>query len=645
MRYILLKRRRQGVIFIFLLLAVLVSTLVVMWPYILDDFKLYARKEIARNFNVEVEVGEIRGGLISPLTFENLRVTKKKGAEDFISFRAKTSLEHYRIWDLLLARIYGYRQLALVFSDGELYVTSQQPLLCKIDGRLEIDENQTASVNLIANHNSDKILLSGKIKIKKGFESPDMNLKVSYIKQPARLDALRVNFFDYLQIAQADIFLVGQLEKLEAKGSLFLHGLERIDFRTNLSIAEEEIRIENGEINDDYTVEGMYNIKENKLSGQFSYLENKEKYLAMDLSLPSVSPSLVETGQSETDGLANKSVSDEKIVLEQVGETKETNAGKLGLARNPQEFALNLKFNHFKLFGTDIMSFVEIQGVLFAGDREVNVTSSVTDRVFNDTGLEKISFKLLTYGTIIDSRPASELGISCNYEDGILNIGSIQLGDEHFTYGTVDFRRQPPELKLTWQVTNMDLNELLVLSDEKSANARLSGKLDGKMQLEGSLFNPFVKISLKSKQGNFLNMAFASANVNLEGNYPVLAFHDSRIYREEGGFFIIDGKIDLRNIHTIGLFDNVKILSDEKTIVMDGWDISRGAEQCEVNLKKAVSEDLRVGFKAFINNQPQTLSDEANSLELEYKLQENRALLMRFEKEGEFLGVKQGAKF
>lgn len=627
MRYILLKRRRLWVIFIFLLLALSVSALMVSWPHLLNDFKLYARKEIAKNFNVEVDIGEVTGGLISPLTFENLCVTKKKNAQNFISFKAKTSLPDYRMWDLFLAQIYGYRQFALIFSSGELYVNSEEPLLSGIEGKLEINKNRTILVNLIARHNSDKILLAGEIK--NGLVAPDMNLKVAYIKQLARLD----------------VSLMGVLEKLSLCGSLFLPEGKKVDFKTNLSVEEKEIRMEDVEIDNYYAAEGIYKIKENNFSGRLSYLENRENYLAVDFNLPALLSSLNEETDKETAVVERESSSEEKLFLKETNEVKEKSAETNAENLSAKPFSLKLQFNHFNLFGRDVMSFVEIQGALFVDEKAQRLAPTLKTADFMGEKGGKISFKLLTYGTIIDHRPASELEISCNYEDGILDIGSIQLGKEHFTYGAVDFNHKPPQLNLTWQVTDMDLTNLLVLSDDKSGSARLAGKLDGKIQLEGSLFNPFVKIALKSKEGKFLSMDFASANVNINGNYPMLAFHDSRIYREEGGFFIIDGKIDLRNMHTLGLFDNVKILTDEKTIVLDGWDISRGAEQAELNLKKAVSEDLKVGFKAFINNQTPALSDEANSLELEYKLQENRALLMRFEKEGEFLGVKQGAKF
>lgn len=610
-------------IFIFLLLALSVSALIVSWPRLLNDFKAYARKEIAKNFDVEVDAGDVKGGLIEPLTFENLCITKKKDARNFISFRAKASLPDYRIWDLLLAQIYGYKQFALVFREGELYVNSQKAVLSEIEGKLEIDENQTTRINLIAKHDADKILLSGKIK--KGLSSPCLDLKLTYIKQPAKIDVL----------------LIGCLDKLTLRGVLLLPEGKKVEFNAKLNVAEKEIRIEDGEIDNYYAAEGIYKIEENSFSGRLSYLENRENYLVVNFSLPSVSSLPVESGEGETVAVTSGSAPEEEIFSKQLIGNKELTVGtkidKLTAAEKIKPFSAKLQFNHFNLFGRDVMSFVEMRGALAAGDKKNNQASS--------GAINKISFELLTYGTVIDRRPASELEISCNYEDGILDVGSIQLGTEHFTYGMIDFRQEPPELKLTWQVTDMDLTNLLALAEDKSGSARLAGKLDGKIQVEGNLFNPFIKIALKSSEGKFLNMDFASANVNLEGNYPVLAFHDSRIYREEGGFFIISGKIDLRNMHMLGLFDDVKILTDEKTIVLDGWDISRGTEQSELNLKKVVSDDLKVGFKAFINNQAPAVSEEAGSIELEYKLQENRAVLMRFEKEGEFLGVKQGAKF
>jgi hypothetical protein len=259
----------------------------------------------------------------------------------------------------------------------------------------------------------------------------------------------------------------------------------------------------------------------------------------------------------------------------------------------------------------------------------------------------RLAIELLTYGTIIDHHPAEELEIFCNYEDNVLDIVSARVGSQSSASGTIDFNKRPPEIKLLWNVEKINFTDLLAASDEENTTqgSYLEGGLSGKIYIENSLFDPFIKIALEGEKGNFWGVKFERANINLKGNYPILAFHDSRVYREEGGFFILDGKIDLREIGKQTFFDDIKILSDEKTIVLDGWDIARGVEQSEITLKKAVSEDLKVGFKTFINDKMQDLSNESDALELEYKLQGNRSLFMRFEKDEELFGVRHKLKF
>ncbi|MFH1855806.1 MAG: hypothetical protein ABH836_01085 [Candidatus Omnitrophota bacterium] len=583
MRCVFLKKRRLWLIFVFLIIAWIFSLLAVVTPYLVNEFKIFVQKKITENFDIKVDFGKVKGGMITPLIFEKLTVLRGERTDFFVCVRAEAVSSNYYIWDLLLAQVYGYKDIELIFKNGELFMNSPESVLSQIEGHVAIDKTQTANVDLIARHKSDKLFLRGSIHNKEEFLTLDLD--AGYVK-----DFSKITF-------SAE----GSLAELNLKGSVYLTDEKEMDFTSRLKIGSEEVEFEEVNFNGSYFAHGSYKIKEKKFAAEVIPVGEENRILTLDFQ-----PVLAQEHSLENNDITEDSERNGVVIK--------------------KPFLLKMNFSHFNLFGKDIISFVEARG--------------------GNIGQDGFGFKFSTYGTTINRRPCDELKMDCYFREGVLYVDSVQLGKEHLLSGIVDFKEQPAHVKLNWQVREMALRSLLMLSENADDSARLDGILNGNISVEGNVLNPFIKIALSGKKGNFLGMEFASANVNLDGNYPVLLFHDSRIYRDEGGFFILGGRMDLRKIHTTAFFDDIKILTNEKTIVLDGWDISRGQPgQSELTLKKAVSNDLKVGFKTFLNGQEQNALNEDSALELEYEFQKNRSLLMRFEKDNEFFGVKQGTKF
>lgn len=406
--------------------------------------------------------------------------------------------------------------------------------------------------------------------------------------QSFRLD-LRLTFIN--KFIQANFHADGFLDELKLKGRVSLSNANEIKLQSLALIKPQTVEFKNVDINCGCFGEIVYNFKEGWLSAKFFSPEEKEKFFTVDLNL-------ADQGYFDTENFNN--------------------------------FLLKLNFNHFNISGCDIVSFIEAKG-----------------RLGRDEGQKRrFIAEIMSYGSILNHYPADELEIFCDYEEGVLHIVSAQLGEEHLCSGNIDFRSQSPEIDLVWHINQMAISDFVSFFNKDSdTDLPFRGSLDGQICLQGSLFEPLIKAALKSKQGNFFNIAFESANVNLDGKFPVLIFHDSRIYREGGGFFVLDGKLDLKKIGEYSFWQGFKILSDEKTVVLDGWDISRGADRSEINLKKAVSDDLKVGFKAFVNDRVKNNPEDAEAFEVEYKLQDNRSLLMRLDKKDEFFGVEQKVEF
>lgn len=572
MRYIFLKKRRLRLIFITSLIALIICLLTVVSSVLLNNFKVYTQKRIARDFNIEVGIGEISGGIISPLTFENIHILRKKNGCHLISFRTNAVLPNYRIWDLLLAQVFGYKELVLILSDGRLYFNSHLPLLTQIGGGVIVDKRQIKQINLIARHKADKLSLAGKITEE---DIPKLDLELTYTKG----------------VTKTTFNLEGPLKELELEGQVFVLDEKKIDFKSLLNISDKKIKIKDVSFNQSYLAEGSYDFKTDKFTAKIFCPGQEKKSLTVDFAL--------------TDDVS-------------LDETA------------PRPFLLSLNFNHFNLLGRDIISLLQAKGKLFNDEEEKR----------------HFTFKILTHGTIIEQRPVDELEVFCDYKDSLLNIILARWGSEHFANGTIDFSKHPPEINLIWQIKEMDSARFLSLSNQVNGGPPLlEGKVTGEIHIEGNLFNPSIRVALDGKKGSLLGVKFASAHVNLKDKYPILTLHDSRIYREEGGFFILDGKIDLRKTQATKFFNDIEILSDEKTIILDGWDISRRTDQSGLSMKRAFSENLKIGFETFVNKETQDLTKEETALELEYKLHGNRFLLMRFEKDKEFFGLKHGTKF
>ncbi len=572
MRYIFLKKRRLRLIFITSLIALIICLLTVVGPLLLNNFKVYVQKRIARDFNIEVGIEKIGGGIISPLTFENIHILRKKNGCRLASFQANAVLPNYRIWDLFLAQVFGYKELVLVLSDGRLYFNSHTPMLTQIGGKVIVDKRQIKQINLIAGHKADKLSLAGKI-TEEGI--PKLDLEFTYTKG----------------VTKTTFNIEGPLRELELEGQVFVLDEKKIDFKSLLNISDEKIKIKDASFNQFYLAEGSYDFKTDKFTAKIFCPGQEKKSLTVDFAL--------------TDNVS-------------LNETA------------PRPFLLSLNFNHFNLLGRDIISLLRARGKLFKDEEEKR----------------RFTCKVSTHGTIIDQQPLDELEVFCDYKDSLLNIIWARWGLEHFASGTIDFSKHPPEINLVWKIKEMDSARFLPSSNQANGEPPLlEGKVSGKIYVEGNLFNPTIKVTLESKKGSLLGVKFASANVNLKDKYPILTLHDSRIYREEGGFFILDGKIDLRKAEPAEFFNDIKVLSDEKTIILDGWDISRRSDQSGFTMKRAFSENLKIGFETFVNKETQNLTEEEAAMELEYKLHGNRFLLMRFEKDKEFFGLKHGTKF
>ena len=116
----------------------------------------------------------------------------------------------------------------------------------------------------------------------------------------------------------------------------------------------------------------------------------------------------------------------------------------------------------------------------------------------------------------------------------------------------------------------------------------------------------------RSRGGTIGAIGYNVITVRLEGFGPIINIVDSSV-KQDSGKLEIEGYVDLRNIAKGNLFDGVRVKSDMKTIAWEGWDITKKGTD-ELNMKKDVSDNMRVGFKT-VSRQPLTTYDDSQNPE------------------------------
>jgi len=94
------------------------------------------------------------------------------------------------------------------------------------------------------------------------------------------------------------------------------------------------------------------------------------------------------------------------------------------------------------------------------------------------------------------------------------------------------------------------------------------------------------------------------------------------------------------------LLDYLKLKSDMKTIVWDGWDISKDGSD-SIKMVKEIGEKVSVGFRTFAREEllPYQKRDNTDEMSLEYKLDNGQMFQMKLKEKEEFFGVEHKRRF
>ncbi len=290
-------------------------------------------------------------------------------------------------------------------------------------------------------------------------------------------------------------------------------------------------------------------------------------------------------------------------------------------------FTLDICANHIKVFGFDIMSNYEINGKLDYG---------------KDGELESVSGDFATSGSLINYDPVREVKGAYEFKDGRLKFTGVNYGEVLVANGSVCVGDEK-DLELHMKFRGTQLGGLTDLATEKGM---ISGTVFGDLYVKGELGGA-VKIDgqLDLINGNISIIHYNSAKITVRGAGTRLEFIDSKVYTDDNTL-MLEGYINLADLCTPRVFNNIEIKSDPSTVVWAGASVTQTPTGGDEYVTGAnLNEQFRVNFKTYEAQKVDQQRPRQNEMELEYKLGNPANLKVRMKEDDEFIGVEHKVRF
>lgn len=277
---------------------------------------------------------------------------------------------------------------------------------------------------------------------------------------------------------------------------------------------------------------------------------------------------------------------------------------------------------------------LDIKGVFISG----NVILKA--KVLKDNGLVG---KLYSNDMTMNSSALPGIKIFFKLTKDKLKIYSLNFGDAYRLKGAIDLK-EPFETDVYFEILRANLRDIALIIKAKRPDV-VTGVMNGFFSIKGPLNNLESRGFIGGRQGKIGSIWYDSADIRIHGTGPIINIVDSRI-RQAQATFTMEGYIDLRNIVGSNLLNYIKLKSDMKTIVWDGWDISKEGSD-SLKMVKDIGEKVSVGFRTFAREElpPYQKRDNLDEMSLEYKLDAGQAFQMKLKDNEEFFGVEHKKRF
>ncbi|MFH1868504.1 MAG: hypothetical protein ABH843_05990 [Candidatus Omnitrophota bacterium] len=293
------------------------------------------------------------------------------------------------------------------------------------------------------------------------------------------------------------------------------------------------------------------------------------------------------------------------------------------------ELIIDVENRHIKIYGFDLSNIVHI----------------ISKIAFKERNFSHFTLDLNTESSVFNYYPLDEIEASFWVDKDILRIIYMKVGDAISASGALTIR-EPVKIVLNTTLSDFDINRVLAFTLKNNTPA-ISCKMSGDLFLEGPLNRLATKANLEAGEGYLGNIDYENMILNLKGMGPILRIYESRLVRKDS-FLVIDGTVDMRRLGKSRFMEDIKVSTDEKTIIWEGWDISKSGDSGELTLSKGVDGGVKVEFKTHISEdettyQPVKAQDELN---IEYGMaDEEVALQIKAKEKEDFFGIMKKYKF
>ncbi len=291
-----------------------------------------------------------------------------------------------------------------------------------------------------------------------------------------------------------------------------------------------------------------------------------------------------------------------------------------------------------------LFSKINIDGLVFKGNK-FSGDIVIKGRIVRDEKGRPAGFsgKLFSGNITQNSEPLLPFRALFKIADGELEIEKLLFGNAHKLKGRLSLTA-PYGVDFRLEIDRLDMRRLSSFSKLKDKNI-IFGIVSGGFNITGNLAdNIFSEGIIESKKGRFGSIEYDTIRLKLEGFGPIINIVDSS-FKHDSGILTMEGYVDLREIPKGGFFDSVRIRSDVKTIVWQGWDITKKGTD-ELSMEKDIGDRMQVGFKTAIREPLTTYEDRENpeEMSLGYKIGSEQ-LKMKLRENEEFLVIERNIKF
>ncbi|MDO8603233.1 MAG: hypothetical protein Q7O04_05245 [Candidatus Omnitrophota bacterium] len=261
-------------------------------------------------------------------------------------------------------------------------------------------------------------------------------------------------------------------------------------------------------------------------------------------------------------------------------------------------------------------------------------------KVLKDNGL---TGKIYSGDMTMNSSALPELKIFFKITKDKLRIYSLNFGKAYRLRGTIGLK-EPFETNAYFEILRANLRDMALILKAKRPDV-VTGIMNGLFSIKGPLANLESSGFIGGRSGKIGPIWYDSADIRIHGAGPIINIVNSRI-RQAQATFTMEGYIDLRSMAGSNPLDYIKLKSDMKTIVWDGWDISKDGSD-SLKMVKEIGEKVSVGFRTFAREElpPYQKRDKLDEMSLEYKLDNGQMFQMKLKENEEFFGIEHKKRF